>query len=57
MANTTVLNVEPSNNMAINDINEMVSELGVIISDNNSPIVANGRSGFETLTDLVNPNG
>ena len=35
----------------------MVSELGVIPSDNNPPIVASGRSGFKTLTDLVNPNG
>ena len=56
MANTTVLNVEPSNNTATNDISERVSELGVILSDNNSPIVASGHSGFKTLTDLVNPN-
>ena len=41
MANTTILNVE----------------LGIILSDNNSPIVASGHSGLETLTDLVNPNG
>ena len=39
----------------INDISVRVSELGVIPSDNNSPIVASGRSGFETLTGLVNP--
>ena len=57
MANTIVLNVKPSNKTATNDISERVSELGVIPSDNNSPIVASGRSGFETLTDLVNPNG
>ena len=57
MASTTVLNVELSNNIVTNDINEMVSDLGVISSDNNSPIVASGRSGFETLTGLVNPTG
>ena len=57
MAHTTVLNVEPSNNKATNDISERVSELGVILSDNNSSIVAGGRSGFETLHDLVNLNG
>ena len=33
----------------------MVSDLGVKPSDHNSPIIASGRSGFETLTDLVNP--
>ena len=53
MANTTVLNTEHSSN---NDINERVSELGVVPSDNNSPIVASGHSGFETLTDLVTQN-
>ena len=36
-----------------NDINE----LGVVPSENNFPIVANGHSGFETPTDLVTPNG
>ena len=55
MANTTVLNVEPSNNTATNDISERVSELGVILSDNNSHIVASGHSGFET--GLVNWTG
>ena len=35
----------------------MVSDLGVISSDQCSPIVASGRSGFETLTGLVNPTG
>ena len=57
IAATTVLNIEHSNNTVTNDINETVSELGVVPSDNNSPIVASGHSGFETLTDLVNPNG
>ena len=57
MANTTVLNFENSNKTATNDISERVSELGVIPSDNKSPIVARGHSGFDTLTDLVNPNG
>ena len=57
MANTTILNVTPSNKTATNDISERVSELGVIPSDNNSPIVASGRIGFETLTDFVNLNG
>ena len=57
MANTTLLNVELSNKTATNVISERVSELGVIPSDNNSPIFASGRSGFDTLTDLVNLNG
>ena len=35
----------------------MESDLGVIARDHNSPIVASGRSGFETLTSLVNPTG
>ena len=56
MANTTVLNVESSNKTATNDISERVSKLGVIPSDTNSPIVASGHSGFETLTDLVTQN-
>ena len=55
MASTRVLNVEPSNNIVTNDINEMVSDLGVISRDNNSPIVASGHSGFET--GLVNWTG
>ena len=57
MAATTVLNIENSNNTVTNDVNERVSELGVVPSDNNSPIDASGRSGFEILTDLVTPNG
>ena len=57
MANTTFLNVEPSNSLATNDIHQWVSELGVILSDNNFPIVTSGHSGLETLTDLVNLNG
>ena len=56
IAATTVLNIEHSNNTVTNDINETVSELGVVPSDNNSPIVASGHSGFETLTDLVTQN-
>ena len=43
--------------MATNDINEMVSDLGVKPSDHNSPMIASGRSGLETLTGLVNPTG
>ena len=35
----------------------MVSDLGVIASDHKSPIIASGRSGFETLTGLVNSTG
>ena len=35
----------------------MVSDLGEISSDHNSPIVASGRSVFETLTGFVNPTG
>ena len=42
IANTTVNSVEPSNILATNDINEMESDLGVISSDHNSPIVASG---------------
>ena len=57
IAATTVLNIEHSNNRVTNDINERVSELGVVPNDNNSPKVPSGRSGFETLTDLENPNG
>ena len=57
IANTMVQNVEPRNNLVTNDINEMVSDLGVIPRDHSSPIVASGRRGFETLTGLVNPTG
>ena len=57
IAATTVLNIEHSNNTVTNDINERVPELGVVPSDNNSSIVASGCIGFETLTDLVTPNG
>ena len=55
--NTTFNSIEPSNILAYNDINEMVSDLGVKPSDHNSPIIASGCSGFETLTGLVNPIG
>ena len=54
IANVTVNSVEPSNILVTDDINEMVSDLGVISSDQFSPIVASGRSGFETLTGLAN---
>ena len=57
MANTTVQHIMPSDNLVTNDINEMVSDLGVIPSDHNSPIISSGCSGFETLTGLVNPTG
>ena len=48
-----VLSTEHESNIVINDINERVSELGLVSSDNNPPIIASGFSGFETLTDLV----
>ena len=57
IANTKVLSTEHNSNTVINDINERVSELGLVPSDNNSPITASGHSGFETLTDLVTQNG
>ena len=57
IANATVNSVEPSNILVTDDINEMVSDLGVILSDLYSPIVASGCSGFETLTGLANPTG
>ena len=40
-----------------NDINERVSELGLVSRDNDSPIIASGCSGFEPLTHLVTQNG
>ena len=48
-----VLSTEHESNIVINDINERVSELGLVSSDNNPLIIASGFSGFETLTDLV----
>ena len=39
-----------------NDIKERLSEPGSVPCDNDSLIIAGGCSGFETLTDLVNPN-
>ena len=57
IANTMILSTEHDSNIGINDINERVSEQGLVPSDNNPPIIASGRSGFETLTDLVTQNG
>ena len=50
-------NSESRSVLITNDINEVVSELGNIVSDQLSPIVAGGRSGLGTLTDLGNPIG
>ena len=57
IANTNVNNIEPRNIPLANDINEMVSDLGAISSDQFSLIVASGYSGLGTLTGLVNPIG
>ena len=51
------LNAEHSSNTVTNDINERVSELGPVPCDNDYPIIANGCSDFEHLTDLVTQNG
>ena len=40
-----------------NDIKERLSEPGSVPCDNDFLIIDCGCSGFETLTDLVNPNG
>ena len=56
IANTTALNAEYSSNTVTNDINERASELGPVPRDNDSPIIASGCSGFESLTNLVNQN-
>ena len=55
ISNTTVNNIEPGNTQVANDINEMVSDLGAISSDQFSPIVDSGRSVLGTLTGLANP--
>ena len=55
IANTNVNNIEPRNIPLANDINEMVSDLGAISSDQFSPIVDSGRSVLGTLTGLANP--
>ena len=56
--NTNLINnIELGNIPVANDINEMVSDLGAVSSDQFSPIVAIRRSGLGTLTGLVNPIG
>ena len=57
IANTMVLSTEHDINIVIHDINERVSELRLVPSDNNPPIMASGHSGWEILTDLVTQNG
>ena len=57
IANTSVNNIEPGNIPVANDINETVSDLEAISSDQFSPIFASGRSGLGTPTGLVNPIG
>ena len=45
IANTSLNHSEPRDALITNDINEVVSELGNIISDQLSPIGAGGCSG------------
>ena len=51
------MNAEYSNYPVANDINERLSEPGLVPSDNDSLIIASGCSGFEPITNLVNQNG
>ena len=57
IADTIALNDECNNNPVTSDINERLSEPGLVPSGNDSLIITSGCSGFEPLTNLVNQNG
>ena len=56
IANTMILSTKHDSNIGINDINERVSEQGLVPFDNDSLIIAGGCSSVEPLTNLVNQN-
>ena len=55
IVNTTTISTVHSSKTVTNDINERLSEIGSVPCDNDSLIILSGCSGFEPLTDFVNP--